>query len=249
MQRQVDGAARLDEFVGESPAAKNLLRQARNAAKNDSLVLITGEKGTGKELIARAIHRMGKRHTQGFIKIDCSGAPAQLQAALFGHDRSRIEAANQGTLLLEHIENVSPELQSRLLRMFAQREFESPRSMTVAQIDLRFIATMSDIGQGIEDSWLRTGLSPEFNLMSIRVPALRERRSDIPLLAWHFVRKWARWMDKSIDVISPDTMTSLMNYSWPNNVRELDNVIERSVRSTESSELRFNSLLENQERA
>ncbi|MGA9813110.1 MAG: sigma 54-interacting transcriptional regulator [Terriglobales bacterium] len=248
MQR--DGTARLDEFVGESPAAKSLLRQARNAAKSDSLVLITGEKGTGKEMIARVIHRMGKRHTQGFINLDCSDVgPAKLQAALFRHDRSRIEAANQGTLLLEHIENVSPELRSRLLRMFAQSESESLRSTTVAQIDLRLIATMSDIGRGIEDSWLRTGLSPEFKVMSIRVPALRERRSDIPLLAWHFVRKWARWMDKSIEVISPDTMKSLLNYSWPNNIRELDNVIERSVRSTEGSELRFGSLPENQKRA
>jgi DNA-binding NtrC family response regulator len=248
MSRETE--SELHEIVGDGPVLKSLLRQAIDAAKSNSTVLIIGEPGTGKELIARAIHRTGKRRNQGFIQIDCSNiTPAQLEAALFGLERGRLEAASHGTLLLKHIENVSRELLTRLLRAVEQSGSDRPRSITAVPVDVRLIATASDLGHSFEDSRLREGLSPEFDLSTIRVPALRERREDIPLLAWHYVRKWARLMNKSVDAISPGTMKSLMNYSWPDNVRELDNVIERSVRSTESTELRFETPIERAKRA
>jgi formate hydrogenlyase transcriptional activator len=160
-----------------------------------------------------------------------------LEAALFGPGKSRLEAANRGTLLLSHVENVSQELHPRLLRAFEQKEFEHPRSEITVPVDARLIATSSVNGQRAEDSWLRKGLSPEFKLSVINMPALRERPSDIPLLASHFVRKWARLMKKTIDVISPGTMNTLVEYGWPANIRELEMVIERAVSSSKNADL------------
>lgn len=240
MQGETERKSVVQEIVGESRALRSALRQAISAAKSDSVVLIIGEPGTGKELMARAIHRMGNRRTQSFAKLDCANvAPAELEAALFGHDWGRIQAANHGTLLLNHIDKVSRELQPRLLRALKLSGSESQRSTPNASIDVRLIATMSAIGKSIEDLWLRKSLPPEFDLTTINVPALRERRSDIPLLARHFVSKWARLMNKSVDVISPGTVKALMNYSWPGNVRELEIVIERAVRSSEKADLQL----------
>jgi formate hydrogenlyase transcriptional activator len=238
MHGESERETELREIIGESPVFKSVLRQAIEAAKNDSIVLLTGEAGTGKELMARAIHRMGSRRTQSFVKIDCSDVPpAQLEAALFGPDKSRLKAANRGTLLLSHVANVSPELYPRLLRALEQKQFEHSRGETAVPIDVRLIATSSDNGQRIEDSWLRKGLSPEFKLSVINIPALRERPGDIPLLAQHFVRKWARLMKKTIDAISPEAMNSLIEYRWPGNIRELEMVIERAVSSSKNADL------------
>ncbi len=237
MHGESEGGSELQEIIGESPVLKSVLRQAIEAAKSDSIVLITGEVGTGKELIARAIHRMGSRRTQSFVKIDCTNVPpAQLEAAFLGPDRGRLERANLGTLLLSHVENVSQELHPRLLRAFEQNFLEHPQSEMTVPIDARLIATSSPNGQMI-DSWFREGLSPEFKLSVINMPALRERASDIPLLASHFVRKWSRLMKKTIDVISPSTMNTLVGYRWPANVRELEMVIERAVGSSKNADL------------
>jgi DNA-binding NtrC family response regulator len=238
MHGESEGEPELQEIIGESPVLKSVLRQAIEAAKSDSIVLITGEVGTGKELIARAIHRMGSRRTQSFVKIDCTNVPPhQLEAALFGPDRGRFEAANRGTLLISHVENAARELHARLLKVFEQKEFEHPQSEITVPVDVRLIATSSTNGQRAEDSWLRTGLSPEFKLSVINMPTLRERPSDIPLLASHFVRKWARLMKKPIDAISPDTMNTLIEYRWPANIRELEMVIERAVSSSKNADL------------
>jgi len=229
----------LQEIIGESPVFQGVLRQALNAAKSDSAVLISGEAGTGKELIARAIHRMSGRHTQGFVKVDCSkAASAQLEAALFGQGRGRIEAARHGTLLLSHVESTTRELQPWLLNALEQKEFGRPGS-TSAAIDARLIVTVSDTGQRLEDSWLRESLPPDFDLSIVKIPALRERPTDIPLLAGHFARKWARLMNKPVAVIAPGTMNLLINYSWPANIRELESIIERAVRSSKSADLQL----------
>ncbi len=227
----------LQEVVGESPVFLGVLQQAASATKSDSVVLITGEAGTGKELIARAIHRTGRRHTQSFVKVDCSKlAPAQLEAALFALDRGRIEAARQGTLLLSHVERVTRELQPRLLSALEQKDLKRSEGARVT-IEARFIITFSDAKQS--NSWLREKLSPDFNLSVINVPALRDRQADIPLLASHFVRKWSRLMNKPIHIISPANMNLLTSYSWPANIRELESVIERAVRSSNNGDLRL----------
>ena len=151
MHGESEGGSELQEIIGESPVLKSVLRQAIEAAKSDSIVLITGEVGTGKELIARAIHRMGSRRTQSFVKIDCTNVPpAQLEAALLGPDRGRLERANLGTLLLSHVENVSQELHPRLLRAFEQKFLEHPQSEMTVPVDARLIATSSANGQMIE---------------------------------------------------------------------------------------------------
>jgi len=226
------------EIVGESPVLKRLLWRAFDAAKSEGVVLIVGEPGSGKELIARAIHRLGKRRLESFIKVDCAIIPpAQLEAVLFETEKGRLQAANQGTLLLKRAGSVSLDVQPRLLQVFGQRKLEPPRDPSTSSIDTRLIATVTDLGQKIEDFWLYNGLLPGVSVSVIRVAPLRERSEDIPLLAEFFVRKWARRMNKSITTISADTMTALVNYSWPDNIRELESLIERSVMSSEGHEL------------
>jgi formate hydrogenlyase transcriptional activator len=250
MRSEIEAQYELDEIVGESAVLKSVLWQARIAAKSDSAVLLTGERGTGKELIARAIHRMGNRRRQSFVKVDCSSVPpARLEAVLFGHDRGRLEAANLGTLLLKRVESISEDFEPKFLQVFEQKEFRRPGNPAIIAADARLIATLSDGGHRVEDSWLFRNVSPRLNLAIIRVPALRERRGDIPLLAWYFLRKWARRANKLIDVISPHTMKLLVNYSWPDNVGELDNLIERSVRSSEGPELSSETPIEREKRA
>ena len=228
----------LAQLIGESPAFKRVLQQAIDAAKREGTVLITGEIGTGKELMARAIHRMGNRRRQSFVKLDCSSVvPARLEAELFGAGKSRLEAANHGTLLLKHIEDVSEDLQANVLQAIEKREFHRSGSATKVQIDVRLIATTSDFGLTVQDSGLYKGLSHKRGLSILQIPPLRERQSDIPLLAWHFAKWWAQLMNKSIEAIPPAVMESLINYRWPNNVRELEGVMERAVRSTEGLEL------------
>ncbi len=230
--------AEIVEMVGESPAFKRVLRQAINVAKSEDAVLIFGESGTGKELMARAIHRMGSRRSRSFVKLDCSRVdPTLLEMDLFGSDRSRLEAANQGTLLLKHIEAVPPLLQPKVSRAIERQEFGRPGGTTTAQIDVRFVTTLSDIGLTFQDFWICKNHPPQSGLAILRIPPLRERKSDIPLLAWHFSKRWAQRMNKSINAIPSPAMESLVNYRWSNNVRELEMVIERAVRSAEGPEL------------
>ena len=240
MQSEVPNESEIYEIVGESSMLKSVLRQAIDAAKSEAPVLLVGEAGSGKELIARAIHRLGSRRGQSFIKVDCSiVAPAQLEAVLFETEGGRIEAANHGTFLLKRAESVSPKLQPKLLRIFEQKKLERSQDCTTSRVDTRLIATMTDSGQKIEDLWLYKGLLPQISPSVIRVPALRERRGDIPLLAEFFVRKWGRRVNKSIDSIPTDTMTALVNYGWPGNVRELESLIGQSATSAEGREIRL----------
>jgi formate hydrogenlyase transcriptional activator len=251
MQNEIPGKFELNEIVGESSTLKRALWQARDAARTDAAVLILGETGSGKELIARSIHRMGNRRGQSFIKVDCSiVAYRQLETDLFGIDGGRLEAANRGTFLLKGAESVSKGLQSKLLRVFEQKRLARPRNATTVSVDARLIATVTNVGKRVEDFWLHKGLSPHLSLLAIRVPALRERKDDIPLLAQFFLKKWARRMNKSVDTLSADTMTALVNYSWPHNVRELENVIEQSLMLTsEGHELRLSTPLKGEKRA
>jgi formate hydrogenlyase transcriptional activator len=232
MPRETVGKPELQEIVGQSRGLESVLRQATNEAKRDSIVLISGEIGTGKELLARAIHRMSDRRTQSFIKLDCSILPpAQLEEALFGYGRGRLEVASQGTLILKHVDKIPREFHTRLPGISVKDGLESPRRRTTIPVDVRLIATTSDT------SWLHESLFHELNVSTIRVSALRERRVDIPLLVWYFIKKWSRVTNKSIDVISHKTMKALMKYNWPRNIRELEAVMERAVRSTQGTEI------------
>lgn len=251
MQHEIPAKFELNEIVGESSMLKRVLWQARDAAKTDADVLIVGETGSGKELIARAIHRMGNRRGQSFIKVDCSIVSYhQLETELFAIEGGRLEAANRGTFLLKDAESVSKGLQPELLQVFEQKKLARPQNATTISIDARLIATVTSVGKRVEDFWLQKGLSPHLSLLAIRVPALRERQDDIPLLAQYFLKKWARRMNKSVDTVSADTMTALVNYSWPHNIRELENVIEQSLMLTsEGHELRLSTPLKCEKRA
>jgi formate hydrogenlyase transcriptional activator len=238
MQSEIRNEFEAYEIIGESSMLKSVLRQTIDAAKTEAPVLIVGESGSGKELIARAIHRLGSRRLQSFIKVDCTiVGPAQLEAVLLQNDGGRIEGANHGTFLLKRAESVSQNLQAKLLQVFGQKELQSSQERTTLLVDIRLIATVTDTGQKIEETWLYKGLAPHVNPSVIRVPALRERPSDIPLLATFFVSKWARRAKKSVDSIPTDTMSALANYSWPDNVRELESLIAQSVVSIEGHEL------------
>jgi DNA-binding NtrC family response regulator len=240
MQSETPNKFEINEIVGESSMFKSVLRQAIDAAQREAAVLIVGEAGSGKELIARAIHRLGSRRGQSFIKVDCAVlGSAQLEAVLFETTRGRIEAANHGTFLLKHAESVSQKLQPKLLQVVGQKRLQRSQERTTVVVDTRLIATVTDAGQKIEDLWLYQGLSPQINLSVIRVPPLRERSGDIPLLAEFFLRKWRRRVNKSVNTIPAGTMAALVNYTWPDNIRQLENVIERSVVSAEGHELHF----------
>jgi formate hydrogenlyase transcriptional activator len=249
MKTSIPGPS-LDEIVGQSAALKSALQKARSAANSEATVLIIGERGTGKELLARTIHRMGNRRSQSFIKLDCSTvAPSQWEALLFGQDRSRLKAAHLGTLLLKNIESIPEGFRPALLQVCRHRKLERRGHRTTVSIDAIIIASMSDMAQRIEDFWFYKALSDKPNLSIIRVPTLRARRRDIPLLASAFFKKWARRMNKSIDVISTDTMKSLASYDWPGNIQELETLIERFVGVAEGHELRFDNPLQVKKRA
>jgi DNA-binding NtrC family response regulator len=242
MRKKIPGDYEFDEIVGASPELKSVMQQATNAAKSDAAVLITGERGTGKELIARAIHRMGNKTSHSFMKFDCARITPAAFEARFGRDTRR-RAANPGTLLLTHVESISQDLRPRLLEVFERRQ--SGRSGTsAAPIDANLIATMTDTGQKAEDVEFYQRLSNTPNLSVIRVPALRERRGDIPLLASYFMKRWARRMNRAIDAISNDTVKALEKYDWPDNVRELENVIGRLVGSAVGRELHSENPIE-----
>jgi formate hydrogenlyase transcriptional activator len=205
-------------------------------------VLLLGETGTGKELIARAIHDFSSRRDQSFVKINCAAIPSGLlESELFGHERGaftgaitqkvgRIELADRGSLFLDEIGDISLELQPKLLRVLQEREFERLGSTRTRRVDVRVIAaTHRDLEGMILDKQFRSDLYYRLNVVPICLPPLRERPEDIPLLVQHFVRQFARKAGKTIDIISPDTMDALRRYPWPGNIRELENVIERAI--------------------
>jgi formate hydrogenlyase transcriptional activator len=231
-----------EEIVGESAALKQVLNLARMVAPADTTVLILGETGTGKELIARAIHRMSSRKNASFIKLNCAAIPAELlESELFGHENGaftgsvgrkigRLELADRGTLLLDELGEFPVASQPKLLRVLEDQEFERLGSTRTIRVDMRLIAaTNQDLSKRVAERQFRSDLYYRLNVFPIHMPALRERKEDIPLLVHYLAQKFARRMNKQINIIPAETMNALVNWKWPGNVRELENVMERSV--------------------
>jgi formate hydrogenlyase transcriptional activator len=236
------------EVIGTSPALKEVLKQVQIAAPSGATVLVLGETGTGKELIARAVHRLSSRHEGNFIKLNCAAIPTGLlESELFGHEKGaftgavsqkvgRVELADRGTLFLDEIGEIPTELQPKLLRVLQDQEFERLGGVRTIKVNLRLIAaTNRDLAQAVEERQFRSDLYYRLNVFPIRVPALRERRGDIPLLVRYFVQKFARRMGKNIESIPSEIVHELEQWHWPGNVRELENFIERSVILTQTS--------------
>jgi formate hydrogenlyase transcriptional activator len=231
-----------EEIVGDSTSLRQVLQQVETVAPTDSTVLILGETGTGKELVARALHNRSRRKDRTFVKLNCAAIPTGLlESELFGHEKGaftgaisqrigRVELANHGTLFLDEVGDIPLELQSKLLRVLQEREFERLGSTTTKQVDVRLIAaTNRDLQKMISENQFRSDLYYRLNVFPIRIPPLRERPDDIPLLVRHFTQKYARRMEKNIETIPSAAMKMLMQWHWPGNIRELENFIERAV--------------------
>ncbi len=233
---------RFEQIIGNSPALESVLEQVEQVAPTDSTVLIQGETGTGKELIARAIHNLSVRCGRPFIKLNCAAIPFDLlESELFGHERGaftgaiaqkigRFELADKGTLFLDEVGDIPPALQPKLLRVLQEQEFERLGSTRTHQVDVRLVAaTNRNLVDMVKRNEFRSDLYYRLNVFPIPLPPLRERREDIPALVAHFVEIYARRMEKQIEHIPPETMSALVSYQWPGNIRELQNFIERSV--------------------
>jgi formate hydrogenlyase transcriptional activator len=233
---------RFEQIIGNSAALEAVLEQVERVAPTDSTVLIQGETGTGKELIARAIHNLSSRCGRSFIKLNCAAIPFDLlESELFGHERGaftgaisqkvgRFELADKGTLFLDEVGDIPPALQPKLLRVLQEQEFERLGSTRTHQVDVRLVAaTNRNLVEMAKRNQFRSDLYYRLNVFPVSLPPLRERREDIPALVEHYVEIYSRRMNKQIDQISPDTMAELSSYQWPGNIRELQNFIERSV--------------------
>ena len=242
IQKDICDETNFEEIVGKSMALRSVLAKVETVAPTDSTVLICGATGTGKELIAQAIHNLSPRHGNAFVKLNCAAIPTGLlESELFGHEKGaftgaiaqrigRFELAHRGTVFLDEVGEIPFELQTKLLRVLQEREFERLGSSRTIRTDARLIAaTNRDLTEMVEKHRFRSDLFYRLNVFPIRVPALRERREDIPLLVRHFVQQFARRMNRVIDTISCETMKALVCYSWPGNIRELQNLIERAV--------------------
>ena len=242
LEDEIRSELKFEEIVGKSEALRRVLQQVETVAPTDSTVLIYGETGTGKELIARAVHNLSGRQSNGFVKLNCAAIPTGLlESELFGHERGaftgaiaqrvgRFELAHRGTMFLDDIGEVPLELQPKLLRVLQEREFERLGSTRTLKTDARLIAaTNRNLEELVQEQKFRSDLYYRLNVFPVRVPPLRERPEDIPLLVRHFVQQFSRRIGKGIDTIPSDTMATLVRYSWPGNIRELQNVIERAV--------------------
>lgn len=242
LESEINSQLDFEEIVGKSAALRQVLKQVEMVAPTDSTVLIYGETGTGKELIARAIHNLSARRPNAFVKLNCAAIPTGLlESELFGHEKGaftgaiaqrigRFELAHHGSIFLDEIGDVSLELQSKLLRVLQEREFERLGSTRTLHTDARLIAaTNRDLTTMVEQQKFRSDLFYRLNVFPIHIPSLRERREDIPLLIRHFVQQFSRRMHKNIETIPTETMNALVGYQWPGNIRELQNVIERAV--------------------
>ena len=231
-----------EEIVGDSAALRRTLEQLEVVASTDSTVLLLGETGTGKELLARAIHDRSTRRERTFVKINCAAIPSGLlESELFGHEKGaftgaikqkmgRFEVADGGTLFLDEIGEIPLELQPKLLRVLQEKEFERIGSANTIKVDVRLVAaTNRDLRQMTAEHRFRDDLYYRLNVFPIHVPPLRERREDIPALVRYFVQRLARPMNRQVEVIPPETIEALRRYSWPGNVRELGNLIERGM--------------------
>ncbi|MCC6907111.1 MAG: sigma-54-dependent Fis family transcriptional regulator [Phycisphaerales bacterium] len=242
LRETIDELVAVDTIVGESPAIRRVMELVQHVAPTDVTVLIQGESGTGKELIARAIHANSRRRYLPIVPVNC-GAIAEnlLESELFGHEkgaftgadrkrRGKIEMAHGGTLFLDEVGAISPKMQVELLRALETKEFHRVGGMESIKVDFRVIcATNEDLEQAVRDGRFREDFYYRVNVFSIEAPPLRSRTSDIPLLANHFLHRYAQQMDKRITEISPEAMKLLMEYDWPGNVRELSNAIERAM--------------------
>jgi formate hydrogenlyase transcriptional activator len=239
-----------DEIVGNSEALLRVVEEIETVASTDSTVLIYGETGTGKELIARAVHNLSPRKSHALVKFNCAAFPTGLlESELFGHEKGaftgavaqrvgRFELAHGGTIFLDEIGEISLELQPKLLRVLQEREFERLGSTRTIHTNARLIAaTNRDLKSMVNEKQFRSDLYYRLNVFPIRVPALRERAEDIPLLVWHFVQEFSRRNGRAIENIPSQTMKALVHYDWPGNIRELQNVIERSVIRSKGSVL------------
>jgi formate hydrogenlyase transcriptional activator len=251
LEEEIKTEYNFEEIVGESPALKRILKLVETVAPTDSTVLILGETGTGKELIARAIHNLSGRRERVFAKVNCAAIPTGLlESELFGHERGaftgaiaqkigRFELAHRGTLFLDEVGDIPPELQPKLLRVLQEQEFERLGSNKTVRVDVRLIAaTNAGLEQMVEEKKFRADLYYRLNVFPVTMPPLRERHEDIPLLVRYFAQKYGRLMKKEIRTVPAEVLSALGKYPWPGNIRELENFIERAVILSPGPELR-----------
>jgi formate hydrogenlyase transcriptional activator len=242
LEEEIRSEMNFENIIGNSPALKHVLELVETVAPSDSTVLLLGETGTGKELIARAIHDRSRRNERTFVKLNCAAIPTGLlESELFGHEKGaftgaitqkvgRMELADQGTLFLDEVGDIPTEIQPKLLRALQEREFERLGSTHTRRANIRLVAaTNRDLEQMIAAREFRSDLYYRLHVFPIRIPPLRERKEDIPQLVSYFVQKFAKQMQKKIDAISPAVMRGLAAWDWPGNIRELENFIERAV--------------------
>ena len=233
---------RFEQVIGNSPALESVLEQVERVAPTDSTVLIQGETGTGKELIAHAIHNLSSRCGRAFVRLNCAAIPLDLlESELFGHEKGaftgaiaqkvgRFELADKGTLFLDEVGDIPPALQPKLLRVLQEQEFERLGSARTHQVDVRLVAaTNRDLTEMVKLSDFRSDLYYRLNVFPVQLPPLRDRREDIPALVEHFAEIFGRRMGKEIEHIPPPTMSAFSSYEWPGNIRELQNLVERAV--------------------
>jgi formate hydrogenlyase transcriptional activator len=251
LEEEIRSAFNFEEIVGESPAIRRVMAQVELVAPAGSTVLILGETGTGKEIIARAVHNLSPRKERTFVKVNCAAIPSGLlEAELFGYERGaftgainqklgRFELADHGTLFLDEIGDIPLELQPKLLRVLQEQEFERLGSNRTQTVDARVVAaTNRDLARLVADREFRSDLFYRLNVFPIQIPPLRERREDVPLLVRYFVQNFSRRLNKTVQYVPADAMDALVNYSWPGNIRELENLIERAVLLSPGKELR-----------
>jgi formate hydrogenlyase transcriptional activator len=252
LQDEIRTEYNFEEIIGESAALKEILQQIETVAPTDSTILILGETGTGKELIARAIHNLSGRRERTLVKVNCAAIPTGLlESELFGHEKGaftgaigqrigRFELAHRGTLFLDEVGDIPLELQPKLLRVLQEQEFERLGSARTIRVDVRLVAaTNVDLAEKVADNQFRIDLYYRLNVFPVVIPPLRQRREDIPLLVRYFAQKYARRMKRPVDTIPAKAMAALTDYSWPGNVRELENFIERAVILSRGSELQL----------
>jgi formate hydrogenlyase transcriptional activator len=251
LEEEIRSEFNFEEIIGDAASLKRALAQVEVVAPTDTAALILGETGTGKELIARAIHNLSPRRQRTFVKINCAAIPSGLlESELFGHERGaftgaltqkigRFELADRGTLFLDEIGDLPPELQPKLLRVLQEQQFERLGSNRTQKVDVRIVAaTNQDLAAKVADRTFRSDLFYRLNVFPIQIPALRERREDVPILVRYFVQKFSRRLNKVVEYVPAEAMNALANYNWPGNVRELENFIERAVLLTPGKELR-----------
>jgi formate hydrogenlyase transcriptional activator len=250
LEEEIRSGMEFEDIVGNGPALKQVLKLVETVAPNDSTVLLLGETGTGKELIARAIHEHSRRKDRIFVKVNCAAIPTGLlESELFGHEKGaftgaigqrigRLELADRGTLFLDEVGDIPLEIQPKLMRALQEHEFERLGSTRTLRVNVRLIAaTNRDLEKMVADREFRSDLYYRLNVFPIQIPPLRERKEDIPLLVGYFVQKFAKQMQKRIERIPSGVMNSLTAWEWPGNIRELENFIERSVILTRGESL------------